>query len=331
MKASIVILNWKGKVEDCAEAVESAIAQSYEDKEIIFVDNGSNDDALTLLKSQYPKINYIGLPDNLGVTGGRNKGAEACEGDVIFFLENDGAWATKNVVEDAVKLFERYKHLGVLYTAVEGYESGIKDRTVDLYADTNDEILISSSFRGGAAVIRKSLFEQIGGYPDDYFRQCEEKYFSMFVYDLGYYIGYAPLLIMRHKGSDYQGKSNVVNWYNCINDLKNLIRHYPGSTKYGLILAKVLLWTGRFVRSGKIRELIKVYTAVLFEIWNNSKHKKVKKQTVSFIEALGCNAMEIRPFSEYLTHSIDNSHYPSPFLSKLTHSLHQKSHSRGRA
>lgn len=326
MKASIVILNWKGKYNDCLEAIESAIAQTYQDKEIIFVDNGSHDDTLSLLKEKFPDLNYVELSDNLGVTGGRNRGAAASTGDLIFFLENDGAWATNNVVTEAINFFQIYPHLGILYTAVTGYETGIKDPTVDSYPRIQEDILISSSFRGGAAVIRKNLFNKIGGYPDDYFRQCEEKYFSMFTYDLGYYIAYAPYLTMRHKGSDYQGKNSVVSWYNCINDFKNIIRHHPNTSKYLLIFVKAMLWSGRFLRNGRLAELKRMHSQLIYEILNNTKYKKIKKETISFIEALNCGLIKIKPFNDYANYTAGKEPLPSPFIARLSNSLQRVLH-----
>jgi GT2 family glycosyltransferase len=300
MKASIVILNWKGKYEDCLESVQSALKQSYSDKEIIFVDNGSEDETLELLKQDYPDLKYIELPTNLGVTGGRNRGGEASTGELIFFLENDGAWASQNIVKDTVDLFEKYENLGVIYTAVEGYDTGIKDQPVDPHKRADKGPLISSSFRGGAAIIRRKLFNEIGGFPNEYFRQNEEKYFSIFTYDLGYIIAYVPYLVMRHKGSDYKGKSNVVSWYGCINDLKTIIRHYPCRSKYYVVFFKYIIWQIRFILQGQVGCLIRINKVLFKEIKDNSRYKKVSPTIIWFIEK-----MNVGYFDDILLENFD--------------------------
>lgn len=318
MLVSIVILNWKGKYEDCLEAVQSAINQSYTSKEIIFVDNGSEDRTLELIKSVYPGLKYIELAENLGVTGGRNKGAEACSGELIFFLENDGAWVSNNVVEDVVTIFQRHKNLGVLYTAVEGYHTGKKDPTVDPYIQTNKGTLVSSSFRGGAAIIRTSLFNLIGGFPDEYFRQTEEKYFSIFAYDLGFIIAYEPALVMRHKGSDYKGKGNIVSWYGCINDLKTIIRHYPSQSKHLVILFKYITWVFRFLIQNKFKNIVELHKVLFIELKHNSKYKKVSNSTIYFIERMNAGYYGDILLDDFDDNLLKNSSRDSFFKAKIT-------------
>lgn len=316
MKVSIVILNWKGKYEDCLEAVQSALDQDYPNKEILFVDNGSDDNTVSILKNKFPKLKYIELDKNYGVTGGRNKGANFCKGELIFFLENDGAWANTTTISEVVELFDKYEKLGVLYTAVSGYDSGIKDTPVDFVSEEDkkeEDVLISSSFRGGAAVIRNKLFSEIGGYPLDYFRQCEEKYFSLFTYEKGYFIGYLPRIVMRHKGSDYNGKKTLVSWFNCANDLNNIIRHYPGLDKYLIVLVKLALWTVRFSKNLNLKLLVKMYIHMIKEIIYSSKHLKVSRRTVCFIESLNCGLIHNVDLPNF---AIPECNYSSPLTIK---------------
>lgn len=105
MLVSIIILNWNGGQGNCLQAVASALAQDWEKKEVIFVDNGSTDGSGEYTFEQYPEIRYIKLPENIGCPAGRNVGAENASGELLFFLENDGVWASEDVVTGIVEKF----------------------------------------------------------------------------------------------------------------------------------------------------------------------------------------------------------------------------------
>ena len=109
MKASIIILNWNGSEADCIESVDSAFAQDYRNIEIIFVDNGSSNGSGVAIRALYPQLVYIQLDQNIGCPPGRNVGAMRAEGDLLFFLENDGAWDDQKLVSSAVELFKKEK------------------------------------------------------------------------------------------------------------------------------------------------------------------------------------------------------------------------------
>ena len=116
MKVSIIILNWNGGEVDCIEAIESAMAQSYANKELIFVDNGSSDGSGLTMQQRYSDLTYISLEKNIGCPPGRNVGAHQAKGDLLFFLENDGVWDNPELISDAVDLFTKHQKLGAVYT-----------------------------------------------------------------------------------------------------------------------------------------------------------------------------------------------------------------------
>lgn len=261
MKASIIILNWNGGAEDCLEAVGSAYAQTYPDKEIVFVDNGSEDGSDQAVLQAYPDLIFVQTGANLGCPGGRNVGAQHASGDIIFFLENDGAWNSIHVVASVMEKFDRHPDLGALYTRVEGYSTGTIDPPLDprQSASLADGLYLSSSFRGGASALRADLFRKVGMFPGDFFRQYEERFVSLLIYDEGYFVAYFPGPSLRHKGSDYAGKSSSVVAYNCINQLKTIRRVYPRPVWPVAFLAQLLMWSYRLLRSGQAWNTVDIY------------------------------------------------------------------------
>ena len=70
---SVIIANWNGKpfLEDCLGAMRR---QTFRDFETILVDNGSTDGSVEYVRTKFPEVKLLALPDNLGFTGGNIAG-----------------------------------------------------------------------------------------------------------------------------------------------------------------------------------------------------------------------------------------------------------------
>jgi glycosyltransferase involved in cell wall biosynthesis len=80
-----VIIPFKNRIPWLTEAVESVLAQTFQDFEIIIVDNGSTD---SYEAPNDPRIQYIRQEDR-GPAGGRNRGMDEARGEYIAFLDSD--------------------------------------------------------------------------------------------------------------------------------------------------------------------------------------------------------------------------------------------------
>ena len=295
MKASIVILNWNGGDEDCIESVESALDQNYQDKEIIFVDNSSTDGSSAQVKKIFPDLTYVWIEENIGCPAGRNKGAEVATGDLLFFLENDGAWESNSLVADAVELFEVYEDLGAVYTRVTGYETGVTDPVVDNFPDVaaTDGLYMCSSFRGGASIIRGTLFSELGGFPADFFRQWEERFLSLMIYNKKYKVAYWPKHVLRHKGSDYPNKSKIVYRYNFENKMKMVMRLYPMPKAIQISLAIYLLHVWRFISKLDILEFVAISWRLLKIMFEKAVYIRVSENTINLVESMHSEMLQM--------------------------------------
>ena len=85
-------------------AIESAIHQSYQHKEIIVVDDGSTDHSRDIIKQYVSRIKFI-AKNNGGQASAFNAGFAASKGDIIFFLDSDDMLAM-NAVEEVVSSFQ---------------------------------------------------------------------------------------------------------------------------------------------------------------------------------------------------------------------------------
>jgi glycosyltransferase involved in cell wall biosynthesis len=101
---SIIITNHNYARYLC-DAVDSALSQTYERKEIIIVDDGSTDHSRQIISDYGDRIIAV-LKDNGGQGSAFNRGFLACKGDIVFFLDADDLLLL-NAVELVVKKWRR--------------------------------------------------------------------------------------------------------------------------------------------------------------------------------------------------------------------------------
>jgi len=114
-KISVVIptYNRAGKVQ---KSIESVLAQTLPDLEVIVADDGSSDGTEKALSQSYGnRIRYFFQP-NQGVSAARNLGIQMAQGNWIAFLDSDDLWE-KDKLEWQFKALERFSpHCGACYT-----------------------------------------------------------------------------------------------------------------------------------------------------------------------------------------------------------------------
>lgn len=89
VKASVIVLTWNSG--EVIEACLTSLAQGLTSflHEVIVVDNGSEDQTLTVVRDRYPWVRVLKNTVNRGVAAGRNQGLRAAEGEYFIFLDDD--------------------------------------------------------------------------------------------------------------------------------------------------------------------------------------------------------------------------------------------------
>jgi len=112
MKISIIIPTY-----NCGQylkkAIESVLNQPYENKELIVIDGGSNDETIKILKSYGEKIKWLSEKDN-GQADAINKGFKVATGEIIAWLNADDYYEP-NVFEIIISKFIKDKEVVLVY------------------------------------------------------------------------------------------------------------------------------------------------------------------------------------------------------------------------
>lgn len=125
-KVSIIIptYNRAGLIE---KSIQSVLAQTYPEFELLIVDDGSVDDTQQVVQNiGDDRIRYIKMPENRGVAAARNEGIRQSAYDYIAFQDSDDLWKPEKLAKQ-MKMLSQKPQAGLIYCA---YECKKSDGTI---------------------------------------------------------------------------------------------------------------------------------------------------------------------------------------------------------
>ena len=134
-----VVIPLYNKEQSIAATLQSVLAQTYTDFEVIVVDDGSTDKSadvvrnfISTVKSEVCKVKNVRLihQENAGVSAARNRGIMEAKGEYIAFLDADDLWA-QNYLATLAALITDFPNAGLYslgYVEMKGDQSSMSDR-----------------------------------------------------------------------------------------------------------------------------------------------------------------------------------------------------------
>ena len=116
-----IIVPAYNKQDSISETLQSIFAQSYNNFEIIVVDDGSTDSTKELIETYNEDITYI-YQENQGQGAARNQGIKVAQGDYIVFLDADDYWELE-FLQTCYDFLESHPELVAVNTAQKTYYS----------------------------------------------------------------------------------------------------------------------------------------------------------------------------------------------------------------
>jgi glycosyltransferase involved in cell wall biosynthesis len=194
------------------EAIDSVLAQTYSNIEIIVVDDGSNDGSRKVLASYGDQIKTV-FQQNQGVASTRNNGVNASSGEYVAFLDADDAWMPEKVKKQ-VSRFEADKTLGLVHVGViEVDENGntLLERLEGLEGDVAAQLLLlkREGILGGGSglMVRQKVFDETGGFDTRLSTSADWDLFYQI--SSRYQVGFVPELLLKYRIHNSNMHSNV--------------------------------------------------------------------------------------------------------------------------
>ncbi len=280
MRASVVVVSYNSRsyLGACLASLQSDLGP---DDELIVIDNGSTDGSAELVAQQFPDARLI-RAENTGYAGGNNRGAAIACGDYLVFINPDTvvqAGAIDALVAPLAKGGEvalttaRITLLSqpeivnacgntVHYTGL-AYCRGA-GRPAAEYAASAEVDAVS----GAAFAIRRSVFEELGGFDEQFFMYVEDTDLSLRARLAGYRCWYTAEARVLHdyRPSYTPQKAFYLDRNRHLMLLKNLSRATYARLMPGLLVSEVVTW-GFLILRGYWGVKPRVYAA----LWRNRR------------------------------------------------------------
>lgn len=260
---SIIIPHYNGKeiLHNCLKSLEQT---TYNNKEVILVDNGSTDGSVEYVRERFPWIEIVRNAENLGFAGGCNAGIRKAKGTYILLLNNDTEfepdWLTILVAaleKDSKIAACQPKILSLCDKRIFDY-AGAAGGLLDVFGypfargrlfftlekdehqyEEGGDIFWAS---GTAALIRKSAIDEAGYLDETFFAHMEEIDLNWRFHLAGYRVISTPQAIVYHKsGSTLKPDSPKKIYFNHRNSLMMILKNYEARNLLWILPIRILL------------------------------------------------------------------------------------------
>jgi GT2 family glycosyltransferase len=249
---SVIVVNYNGKIylDKCLDSLKST---TYENFEILVVDNNSSDQSSDLVKKKYPYVKLIELKKNLGFAIANNLGAEAAKGDFYIFLNNDTvvtqSWLSELVnaiiesQDNEVAIAQSFlvRHDGEIDSSGDFIDRFGRPYSSKLENPPDRRQIMSA--RAASMIIRKEVFWKLGGFEDIFFASFEDVHLGWKAWIAGYKVILATNSIVYHfTGQTVKRVKSRMNFHSMKNQACIILLNFEFPSCIGKFLSLVPLY-----------------------------------------------------------------------------------------
>ncbi|MEM2912825.1 MAG: glycosyltransferase family 2 protein [Candidatus Bathyarchaeia archaeon] len=238
-KVSIIVINFRGaqQLDKCLKCLKRT---SYPNYEVIVVDC-LTENIDEWLKNSFPEIKLLHYDHDIGASASHNVGKEFLDpkSKYIVFLDND-AYVTERWLIELVKTMENDEKIGIAQAKIVTAENAemmdhagiaidalgtwytLRGLKSDVIVNTLE--LFASSSAG--CIVRRDVFEKVGGFDPDYFIYDDDTDFSFRVRLLGYSIILVPSSVVLHEGGPERFLSPKKLYHSVKNRMCTMLKNY---------------------------------------------------------------------------------------------------------
>lgn len=233
---SIVTVAAPHRTRSLVRLLKSIYSSTYQNFEIIIIDNSLNPRLALNIMAKFPQIIFIKMPNNTGIQG-FNIGYANAQGQYILSLDDDSG-IRKDTLQKIASCFQTKPDKTAILSLTR-----FNPLTGKFYqeAKANQKKFHVLNFSTGACVFRKNIFSKIGYYDQDFFCWVHEDDFGLRVLNQGLNISFQKDIIINHfeKPSATLRKNLII--LNARNKTWLNLKHF--SIKFlPLLIARDLVW-----------------------------------------------------------------------------------------
>lgn len=226
-----VIISTYNRAAFLGEAIESVLAQTYGDYELIVADDGSTDDTAERVAALGNEVHYLRLAHSGRPEVVRNQAmAQAC-GDLIAFLDDDDLWEANKLARQVQALdasgagftFSDGRFLRRDGTVSSPWLLPHQKRSDAVF----DNLLTSCFIYPSTVVIRRNLLDRIGHFDERFFSQGDYDLWLRAAYEAGAVCVPEPLVLIRRYTAGLSRQRATLHYENVIQMLEQLRRTHP--------------------------------------------------------------------------------------------------------
>lgn len=209
--------------------------------EIIVVDNGSIDQTSAKVAEQHPDIILVSKKDNNGIAGW-NEGFKIAKNKYLFVLDDDSHIHTGLI--EAVNRLEKNPKIGILATQIVDEQLNMDANLDPKDAWQDGEEL--AGFIGCGAIIRKEVYDKIGGFAEWIYVYTHEFEYAIRCIDAGYKVIFCADCIVVHRVSNINRSNKRLRTYATRNELLIVHKYFSAAKK--TYLKRVLINNLKFIK-----------------------------------------------------------------------------------
>lgn len=239
----IIIVNWNNAdvILDCLRSIRVAGFISS----VVIVDNASSDSSIEQIKKEYPKIHIIQNNENLGYTGGNNRGIKYLldSGTKYIFILNPDTEIEKDTIEKLIEVLQKDKKTGIAGPKIFDHEGkiwscggiidkkrfsggliGLGEKDRGQYNKVRDVDYVP----GTAIMVKREVFGEIGLFDENYFAYYEDVELCRRAKQNKFKIIFVPNAVICHKASSsFCQQAGKKSFYMARNHLLFVERNAP--------------------------------------------------------------------------------------------------------
>jgi len=289
-KVSVVLPCYNG-ARWISRAVESILAQTYRDFELIIIDDGSTDNSkeIVALHLSDERVRYI-YQENRGFSAAVNRGIKESSGSLIGFIGQDDLWMP-NKLELQVKYLSEHKDVNLVhsnYCLIDSEEHiinvrDIKIPSVSLKKEVVKQLFLNNFIGFETVLLKRKCFDEVG-FLDE--RMVGFSDHDMWLRIAGSFnIGYLDLPLVKKREHEFQ--LSKVRAETVLRDeflmVKKAIDHYP------------------FLRRVERKKLTSLYYSLGITLFQKGDHKKAKQE---LIKVIMCQPWKLKAIAVYVAPSL---------------------------